>query len=222
MTRTSWPVRRGISGFNLLPWRRDEMRRLRRRRALEWFIAALLGCACAAPLAGWHLWQRMRIDGERQAIERSLAPLRPMLAARRALVREARERDARAAAAREQAKPLARVFALLDGLGAANIDGVSLHQVVHRAHETGLQASARDEAATAAWLAWLRALPDVEAVSVSELKRGPAGGGTRGDARPEEPLQLTARVVWAGASADAARAAVPAAKAGAAGRRSVQ
>lgn len=197
---------RAIGGFNLLPWRRRAARDMRRRIALEWLAAVLVGCVCAAPFAGWRVWQRAQLDGERRALDQSLAPLRAPLAEQRRLVREADERRLRAAAARQRAEPLARLLRLLDRLAAASVDGVSLHQVVHRAHETELQAAVSGEAATAAWLARLRALPDVDAVSVREMKRSPGGAG-RADERQHGPLQVTAQLVWAGAVAGGAQAA---------------
>lgn len=201
MTPTPLRSVRSIGGFNLLPWRRRVARDVRRRIALEWLAAVLAGCVCAAPFAGWRAWQRAQFDGERRALDQSLAPLRAPLAEQRQLVREAEEHRHRIAAARQRAEPLARLFQLLDRLAAANVDGVSLHQVVHRAGETELQATVSGEAATAAWLARLRALPDVEAVSVREMKRSPVGA-RRADERQHGPLQVTAHLVWAGAAAD--------------------
>jgi type IV pilus assembly protein PilN len=192
---------RSIGGFNLLPWRRRVARDMRRRIALEWLAAVLVGCLCAAPFAGWRVWQRVQLDGERRALDQSLAPLRAPLAQQRELVRGAVVQRLRIATARQRAEPLARLFRLLDRLAAANVDGVSLHQVVHRAGETELQATVSGEAATAAWLARLRALPDVEAVSVREMKRSPVGAG-RADERQHGPLQVTAHLVWVGAAAD--------------------
>jgi len=192
----------GVGGFNLLPWRGREVRRLRRRRALEWLIAAFVGCACAAPVAGWRVWQRVQADAERRAVERSLAPLRAPLAEHRRLAREADERRRRAALARDRSEPLARLFRLLDGLAAAGVDGVSVDRVVHRARETELHANVGGEAATAAWLARLRALPDVDAVSVRELKRA-----TGNDGRQPGPLRLSAQLAWRGAVAGDTRAA---------------
>lgn len=190
---------RPIGGFNLLPWRRREAGRARRRVALEWLAAALLGCVCAAPFAGWQLWQRMHFDAERRALDQPLAQLRAPLAEERRLVHEADERRSLVFEAQQQAKPLERLFRLLDELAAAKVEGVSLHQIVHRAHETELQATVGGEAVTAAWLARLRTLPDVETVSVREMKRAANGGG-RPDERQRGPLRVTAHLAWAGAA----------------------
>ena len=92
---------------------------------------------------------------------------------------------------------LARLLRLLDALAAANVDGVSLHQIDHRAHDTELRATLSGEAVTAAWLARLRALPGVETVSVREMKRSTSGAVRAGE-RPREPLQVTAQLAWAG------------------------
>lgn len=194
------PADRPIGGFNLLPWRRREAGRVRRRAALEWLAAVLLGCACATPFAGWQLWQRTRFDAERRALDQPLARLRAPLAEERRLLHEADERRSLAFEAQQQAKPLVHLFLLLDELAAAKVEGVSLHQIVHRAHETGLQATVGGEAVTAAWLARLRTLPDVETVSVREMKRAAANGGGRPGERQRGPLRVTAQLAWAGGS----------------------
>ena len=192
---------RAARGFNLLPWRRRAMRGMRRRVALEGLAAVLVGCVGAAPFAAWRVWQRTQLDGERGAVDRALARLRAPLAEQRRLARDADERRRRIAEARQRAEPFARLLRLLDDLAAASVDGVSVHQVVHRAQGAELRATAGGEAAMAAWLARLRALPGVAAVSVQEMKRSPADGGRAG-ARQPAPLRLTARLAWAGAAAD--------------------
>lgn len=193
-------------GFNLLPWRHREARSLRRRLALQWVAAALLGCACVAPFAGWRAWQRVQFEREHRALTRALDRLRAPLAEERRLVHDEQERRRRDAEARERAKPLARLFSLLDRLGAANVEGVTLRQVVHREHETEVQATVDGEAATAVWLARLRALPEVGAVSVREMKRAAAGGG-RDIERQHGPLQVIAHLAWAGPAASDAQPA---------------
>lgn len=196
MTMDGLAPRGGVPGFNLLPWRQHEFRRLRWRRALEWLAAALLGCACAAALAGWQVWQRADIDAERRSIEQSLAQLRIPLAEQQRLVREAAEQRTRVMAAQRQAKPLAQFLALLDGLTHSGVDGIALQQVVQRPNETQLQAMVSGEAAIATWLARLRTMPGVQSVSMRELKRTPASGA-RAQSQREEPLQLTALLAWA-------------------------
>lgn len=200
MTPPLTSARGRIGGFNLLPWRRHEVRNMRRRVALEWLAAALVGCLCAAPFAGWRLWQRTQLDFERRALGPSLAQLRAPLAEERRLLREADERRQRLAMAEAQAKPITRLFLLFDELPAANAEGVLLHQIVHRAHETELRATVSGEAATAAWLAKLRSLTDVEAVSVREMKRT-SDGGARPNDRQHGPLLVSAYLTWAGAIA---------------------
>jgi type IV pilus assembly protein PilN len=190
-----------VGGFNLLPWRRSEVRIRRRRIVLQWLAAALLGCAFAAPVAGWRVWQRVQLDGERRALEPSLAQLRAPLEEQRRLAREADERQRQIAASQQRAKPLTRLLALLDELAAADVDGVSLHRVAHRVGDTELQATLSGEAVIAAWLARLRALPEVATVSIREMKR-PAAGGARAQERQRGPLQATAQLTWAGALTD--------------------
>lgn len=185
-------------GFNLLPWRRRAMRRLRRRRVFEWGAAALVGCACAAPLAGWQWWERGRVDARREAGARAAAQLRAPLAEAQRLTSAAAERRIAERLAQQHAKPLIRLLTLFDALAHAGIPGVVLQQLAQHGHETELQATAVDETAADAWLGRLRALPDVEAVSVRELKRAPMAGARKPRATGGEPIRVMARVVWRG------------------------
>jgi len=201
---------------------------MRRHRLVEWLVAALLGCACVAPYAGWRVWQRVELDGERRTVEQSLAQLRAPLARRQRLAREADERRARLDAAREQAKPLARLVRLLDGLAVVDVAGLALDRVAHRAQDTQLQATVMDDAprkrsaesVAAVWTEHLRTLPEVRSVSVRELKR--VAGGAPTHKRQPPPLQLSVQLVWAGAAAGDSRAAASRASAGERGRRSAQ
>lgn len=187
-------------GFNLLPWRPREMQRLRRRRVAEWGAAALVGCACAAPLAGWEMWQCSRVEARRLVVEASAAPLRvPFAEARRLLDTAAAQRSA-AQLAQQRGKPLVRMLALLDGLASAGTAGVVLQQIVQHGDETELQAAVTNETVTSEWLARLRAVPDVETVSVRELKRSSQGANSGGQASVVEPIRAIARLDWQGAT----------------------
>lgn len=203
-TRTAtrrYGPRHAAGGFNLLPWRPREMQRLRRRRVVEWGAAALVGCACAAPLAGWEMWQRSRVEARRLVVEASAAQLRaPLTEAQRLLSAAAAQRSA-AQLAQQRGKPLARMLALLDGLARAGPAGVVLQQIVQHGDETELQASVADEPATAKWLARLRAVRDVEMVSVRELKRTSQGANAKVQASPIEPIRVIARIAWQGTTA---------------------
>lgn len=195
-------------GFNLLPWRPGAMRRLRRRRAFEWLAALIVGGACGSVVAGWQLLERNRVEARREVVDRQLARLGAPLALARKLAREADARRAARSEAQQRAQPLAHVFALVGALSQARAAGVVLEQLAQRAEETELHASAIDEAAAAAWLARLHALPGIEAVHVRELKRAPEAalmreraprGGPRG-----APIQVAVRLAWKGAAANAA------------------
>lgn len=193
----------GSGGFNLLPWRQGAMRRLRRRRALEWLAALIVGGACGSAVAGWQLLERTRAEAAREAVERELARLDAPLARARKLAHEAGERSAARAEAQQRAKPLAQVFALVDALSRTRTEGVVLEQLAQHAEETELQASASDEAAAAAWLARLHALPGIEAVNVRELKRA-QGALARERAPHGAPIRVAVRLAWKGAAASAA------------------
>ncbi|QBQ96508.1 fimbrial assembly protein [Paraburkholderia pallida] len=192
-----------IGGFNLLPWRQGAMRRLRRRRALEWLAALIVGGACGSAAAGWQLLDRTRAETAREAVEQQLARLDAPLTLARKLAREADERRAARAEAQQRARPLAHVFALIEALSQARTAGVVLEQLAQRAEETELQASAADEAAAAAWLARLHALPGIAAVNVRELKRAQEGALARERAARSAPIRVAVRLAWQGAAADA-------------------
>jgi Tfp pilus assembly protein PilN len=192
---------RSPGGFNLLPWRPRAIRRLRRRRLLEWLAATLGGCVCALGVVLWQSIERSGLDARREALERSLANWRGPLAEAQRLAAEAEARRAGEALARQHARLAVRFFALADALASDVPPGVGLQQLTQFADETDLQASAADESAAAAWLGRLRMLPDVEAVSVGELKRGARAGGARDSAQEGEPIRVAAHLVWQGASA---------------------
>ncbi|MCP3725491.1 fimbrial assembly family protein [Paraburkholderia sp. CNPSo 3272] len=189
-----------IGGFNLLPWRQRAMRRLLRRRLLEWGAAAFGGCACAL---GVVLWQRVEfsaLEARRVALERPLAQWRAPLAEAQRLTRESEARRVGDRLARQHAQVTTRFLALADALASDAAPGVGLQQLAQFADETDLQASAADESAAAAWLGRLRSLPDVEALSVRELKRGVPAGAARERAPDGEPIRVAAHLVWQGAS----------------------
>ena len=196
-----------IGGFNLLPWRQGAMRRLRKRRAFEWLAALIVGGACGSAMAGWQLLERNRAEVAREAVDQQLARLDASLARARKLASEADERRAVRSEAQQRAKPLAHVFALIDALSRVRTAGVVLEQLAQRAEETELQASAADEAAAAAWLARLHALPGIEAVNVRELKRAQEGALTRERAPRGAPIHVAVRLAWQGAAASAASGA---------------
>jgi Tfp pilus assembly protein PilN len=193
-------------GFNLMPWRLAAMRRLRRRRAFEWLAALLVGCACGGVAAAWQSIERTNADVRRQTVEQQLARHGAPLAQARRLAREADERRAALAEAQQRAKPLTRLFALVEALGRSRTEGVVLEQLAQRGDETELQASATDEAAAAAWLGRLHALPDVGAVNVREMKRAQDAGSARERAQRGAPIRVAARLVWKGSAPSAAGA----------------
>jgi type IV pilus assembly protein PilN len=199
-TRRNAPRPLEAGGFNLLPWRPREMRRLRRRRVFEWGAAALAGCVCAIPLAGWYAWQRADVDARRLVVEASAAQLQaPYAEAQRLRGAAAAQRSA-AQLAEQRGKPLTRTLALLDGLARAGTTAVVLQQIVQHDDETELQAAVASETATAEWLGRLRAVPDVQTVSVRELTRTTEAGGAKQRASIGEPIRVIARLVWQGAA----------------------
>ncbi|WP_321915915.1 PilN domain-containing protein [Paraburkholderia sp. J11-2] len=199
---------RAIGGFNLLPWRQRAIRRLRRRRLLEWGAAALGGCVCSLGIVLWQHVEWRGLEARREALEQPLAQWRAPLAEAQRLARESEARRVGEQQARQYARATTRFFALADALSSDVPPRVGLQQLSQSADETDLQASAADEAAAAAWLGRLRSLPGVDAVSVRELKRGAPAGAARDSASAAEPIRVAAHLVWQGASA-VPRAGVP-------------
>ncbi|WP_343675386.1 hypothetical protein [Paraburkholderia heleia] len=192
--------RRAVGGFNLLPWRQRAIRRRLRRRLLEWGVAALGGGACALGIVLWQCIERSALEARREALEQPMAQWRASLAEAQRLARESEARRVGDQLARQHARARARFFALADALASDAAPGVSLQQLAQFADETDLQASAADASAAAAWLGRLRSLPDVEAVSVRELKRGAPAGAARERVSDGEPIRVAAHLVWQGAS----------------------
>lgn len=192
--------RRAIGGFNLLPWRQRAIRRLRRRRLVEWGAAALGGCVCALGVVLWQHVECRALVARREALEGPLAQWRAPLAEAQRLARESEARRVGDQHARLYARVTTRFFALADALASDVPPRVVLQQLAQSGDETDIQASAADESAAAAWLGQLRSLPDVEAVSVRELKRGAPAGAARGTAPDGEPIRVAAHLVWQGAN----------------------
>ncbi|WP_296659047.1 hypothetical protein [Paraburkholderia sp.] len=191
-------------GFNLLPWRRREIQRLRRRRLIEWGAALMLGCALSAPLMGWQMWQRSRVEAHRLVVEQSMAPLLAPYAEAQHLASEAAARQITERLTEQRGKPLTRMVALLDALGSAGTAGVVLHQIEHRGDETHLHAALASENVIADWLKRLRQVPDVESVNVREFKRTQqAGNAKQRTSIDDDPIRVITRLAWYGTAAPA-------------------
>ncbi|MGA7781543.1 MAG: fimbrial assembly protein [Paraburkholderia sp.] len=158
-----------IGGFNLLPYRRSNARRARRRCLIEWLVAALLGCAALLATVGWQAFERTRLDAQRTSNERVLAQLTAPLAEHARLSREMDERGKRATRAVDLSMPLTRLLDLLDTLSGTHAEGVILQQLHQRLHETELLATANDPVASAVWLKQLGTVRGVKGSEVTDL-----------------------------------------------------
>ncbi|WP_017777191.1 PilN domain-containing protein [Paraburkholderia kururiensis] len=199
ITRAQLRAERGtawMGGFNLLPWRRAQMRRARRRCLLGWACAAALGGAGVIALGGWQVFERMRVDAQRAETERSLAAMAGPLAEHDRLARRIagqRERDERAVA---MGASLAHLLDFLAALSREASAEVAVQRLVQHDGEIVVTGEARDHAASAEWLERLRDLEGVRSVSVSELKRAEPGPTPRAGTQPRETVQFTATVRW--------------------------
>ncbi|MGF6758458.1 Tfp pilus assembly protein PilN [Paraburkholderia sp. GAS42] len=212
---TRHPVaRRGKpGGFNLLPYRERDRRRARQRCVLEWIGAAFVGGIAVLILAGWQAFQGARLEAERATIEHSLAQFAAPLAEQATLLRDAKEREARAAQAGVSSASLTHLLALMEALSeddAADSGGVVLQEMRHRPHETEFRAMAGDHVAPAAWLKRLAAVPGAGNVEMSELHRTQPGIAQPASSPARGQVEFAARLRWAGTSDEPKRPPVPA------------
>jgi hypothetical protein len=184
-----------IGGFNLLPYRRSNARRARRRCLIEWLVAALVGCAALLGTAGWQAFERARLDAQRELNERALAQLVAPLAEHARLAHDADERGKRGARALALSGPLVRLLDLLDTLSAMPARGVILQQLRQRAHETELLATSNNPVVSAVWLKQLGTVRGVQSAEVADLR--PVARATLG-APPggAGALEFSARLRW--------------------------
>lgn len=202
------PVRTG--GFNLLPHRQLTARRERRRRIVEVLAALVAGCSAVLVLAAWQAVERVRLDGQRAALERTLAQLSVPLAEHKRLARAAEDTRTRAVHAATRSEPLVHLLALLDTLSRESDDKVVLQQLRQREHETDLLASAHDHAAPASWVKRLAAIHGVKDAEVKDQRRT-ATAAREVVQNTSGAIEFSARLEWDGAREPAARSATPAA-----------
>jgi type IV pilus assembly protein PilN len=179
-------------GFNLLPHRQRDARLARRRRYAEWTSAVLCGCVAVALLVTWQTFERVRIDGERAAIEQRLAALAPPLAEQTRLVREARDERLRDERAATLSEPLTHLLDLLDALSSESSHAVVVRQLRQRGRDTELLAASSDHAASAAWLNRLAALKGVKDSDLSDVHRATNATDV------STPFEIKAHLKWDG------------------------
>lgn len=179
-------------GFNLLPHRQRDARLARRRRYAEWTSAVLCGCVAVALLVTWQTFERVRIDGERAAIEQRLAALAPPLAEQTRLVREARDERLRDERAATLSEPLTHLLDLLDALSSESSHAVVVRQLRQRGRDTELLAASSDHAASAAWLNRLAALKGVKDSDLSDVHRATNATDV------STPFEIKAQLKWDG------------------------
>jgi Tfp pilus assembly protein PilN len=184
-----------MGGFNLLPYRRSNARRARRRCLIEWLVAALVGCVALSGMAGWQLFERARVDSQRVASESVLTHLTAPLAEHARLSHDADERGKRIERAVVLSKPLTRLLDLLDSLSNMPAEGVVLQQLRQRVHETELLATSRNPVSSADWLKQLSAVRGVKNAEVTDLHpQMQRAAGAQADSGGV--LEFAARLRW--------------------------
>jgi type IV pilus assembly protein PilN len=162
---------------------------------IEWFVAALFGCAALLGTVGWQVFERARLDAQRVSSERVLAQLTAPLAEHARLSHDVDERGKRVTRAVALAKPLTRLFDLLDTVSGMPAEGVVLQQLRQRIHETELLATSNDPVASAVWLKQLGTVRGVMSSEVTDLHpltrtgHGAQAGGA-------DALEFAARLRW--------------------------
>jgi Tfp pilus assembly protein PilN len=195
-TRNSHVARPWLGGFNLLPYRQRNARLARRRRLLEWVVAALAGFAAVLALVGWQAFETARLDVQRAAIEQSLAQLAMPLAEHATLLRAQDEQRKDAARAMSLSEPLTHLRDLLNALSFEPGDGVVVQQLRQREHETELLATSRGHIASAEWLKRLSAVRGVKEAEVSDLHRSAPRSGAVTAASVTGPIEFGAHLRW--------------------------
>jgi Tfp pilus assembly protein PilN len=184
-----------IGGFNLLPHRQRDARLARRRCALEWVVAALVGCVAVLAVMGWQTFDRARLDAQRASSERELAQFAAPLAEQTRLRRDAEEQSKRAMRAVVLTEPLTSLLDLLDTLSRVPAGGVVLQQLKQHAHETELLATSTDPVASALWLKQLSSIRGVKSSEVADL-HPLAQAGRAASAIAGGPIEFVAKLRW--------------------------
>ncbi|WP_207004863.1 fimbrial assembly protein [Trinickia mobilis] len=189
-----------MGGFNLLPYRQRDARRARRRFLVECLVAALTGCAAVMAWAGWEALEHARLDAKREALETTLASLGVPLAEYRRLEGLRADQHKRAALAQKLAAPRARLLDLFDALSREAYSGIVLRELKQTDREVTLIASAKDAAASSAWLARLNGVRGVQAVDVADLRHIAASSGDD-ELGISSTIEFAAHLRWDGAQA---------------------
>jgi Tfp pilus assembly protein PilN len=202
-------VKPWLGGFNLLPYRQRNARLARLRCWREWLIAALAGVVAVLVLGAWQAVVKARLDGQRAALERSLAQNAAPLAEHARLTREQNEQRDKAARAASLSKSLTHLRDLLDALSFEPGDGVVLRQLRQREQATELLATSRGHLASAEWLKRLGAIHGVQGVEMSDLHRPASQGHGPVDESATGPIEFGARLRWDEPVVKTAKAAGP-------------
>jgi Tfp pilus assembly protein PilN len=209
-----------IGGFNLLPYRRRNALRARRRFVVECGLAALAGSVCVLLLAGWHAYQRSRVEGERGVVERTLTQLAAPLAEHARLSRDAHTAQSDAADAATRSASLDHLRDLLEVLSNEPASGVVLQRLRHRGQQTDFVARAADRALSAAWIERLDGVRGALGADASDQHRAATSGSSPDRGKHDAidgSFEFGATVRWAGSMDDAKGAVHRASVAGSGG-----
>lgn len=184
-----------VGGFNLLPHRRREARRLRRRRSLECLAAGLAGAAAALIWSATGIFAQERAGRSRHQLEAALVQLAAPAAEYGRLERVQAQMRAQAERSRVLARPRDAFLGVVDALSRELAAGIALERLHLTSRGIELKAIAADTATPALLMERLGRVPDIRAAELADL-RFHSGTGDR-------MVGFLARLTVKGAEADA-------------------
>lgn len=186
---------RGAAGFNLLP-HRVRLARSRRRRCLVEGAAAMLAGTLIATGCGSIDAAEGRAIPRREALERDLAELAPLLDefTRLDRTREAARVSAEQATAR--ARPYYELRSLLEALSSEARSGVAVSRLQRTGEGIELRVHAADGATCAAWVERLARVSGAESAEMTDLKLIAAPIGSQS----APSVEAVVRMQWSGAA----------------------
>ena len=193
-----------VGGFNLLPHRRREARRLRRRTSLECVGGGFAGLAAALIWSTTGIFAQERPERSRYQLEAALAELAAPVAEHARLERMQTQMRVEAGRSRTLALPRDALWGVVDALRREPVPGVALERLHLSRRGIEIEASAVDTAAPALLLERLGRVPGIRAAELADLRfRSGAGMGTGRDAG-EGTVGFLARLTVNGADTQVA------------------
>lgn len=169
-----------VGGFNLLPHRQRDARRLRRRVLRECAAAGLAGVAAALIWSATGSFAQERAERSRHRLEADLAELAAPVAEYRRLERVQASMRARSERSRMLARPREALWGVADVLRREPVAGIVLERLHLSSRGIEIVASAVDTAMPALLLERLGRVPGIRAAELADLRLGSGSGAGHG------------------------------------------